>query len=191
MKTSLRSQVDAARTASTILAYAPVDKKHEALSNIAARLLKSANEILIANKEDLREAQANETDASVLDRIRLTPERIAGLSNALDAIASLPDPVGEIIEARKLPNKLNISKVRVPLGVVACIYENRPNVTVDIAALCLKSGNASVLRGGKEAIHSNTKLAEILRESVELADLPGDIIQFIGDTDRALVGELL
>jgi glutamate-5-semialdehyde dehydrogenase len=188
---SVRPQAEAARAASRLLAFAPSAAKNDALANVAERLAARSDEILTANAEDMREAEAAGTDSSALDRIRLTPERITGLREALSAVGELPDPVGEVIEARHLASGLESSRVRVPLGVIACIYENRPNVTIDIAALCLKSGNACVLRGGKEAIRSNIVLAEILRDGITAAGLPGDAVQLISNTDRALVGELL
>ncbi len=188
---SIRPQAEAAHAASRVLAFASTATKNDALAKVGERLAARSDEIVTANTEDLREAEAAGTDAAALDRIRLTPQRVTALTDALAAVGSLPDPVAEIIEGRRLPNGLEASRVRVPLGVIACIYENRPNVTIDIAALCLKSGNACVLRGGKEAIRSNSVLAAVLRDGIAAAGLPADTVQFIANTDRALVAELL
>ncbi len=188
---ALRAQVEAARRGSRGLAVAATSAKNAALAAVAAGLRARRGAVLAANARDLAAAGADGTEAAALDRIRLTPERVEGLAAALAQVAGLPDPVGETIEAAVRPNGLAIGRVRVPLGVVAAIYENRPNVTIDIAALCLKSGNACVLRGGKEALQSNSVLAGIVADGLARAGLPAEAVQFIANTDRALVGELL
>ena len=188
---ALRAQVEAARRGSRGLAVAATSAKNAALAAVAAGLRARREAVLAANARDLAVAGADGTEAAALDRIRLTPERVEGLATALAQVAGLPDPVGETIEAAVRPNGLEIGRVRVPLGVVAAIYENRPNVTIDIAALCLKSGNACVLRGGKEALQSNSVLAGIVADGLARAGLPAEAVQFIANTDRALVGELL
>ena len=188
---ALRAQVEAARRGSRGLAVAATSAKNAALAAVSAGLRARREAVLAANARDLAAAGADGMEAAAIDRIRLTPERVEGLAAALTQVAGLPDPVGETIEAAVRPNGLEIGRVRVPLGVVAAIYENRPNVTIDIAALCLKSGNACVLRGGKEALQSNSVLAGIVADGLERAGLPAEAVQFIANTDRALVGELL
>ena len=188
---ALRAQVEAARRGSRGLAVATTSAKNAALAAVAAGLRARREAVLAANARDLAAAGADGMEAAAIDRIRLTPERVEGLAAALTQVAGLPDPVGETIEAAVRPNGLEIGRVRVPLGVVAAIYENRPNVTIDIAALCLKSGNACVLRGGKEALQSNSVLAGIVSDGLARAGLPAEAVQFIANTDRALVGELL
>ena len=126
-----------------------------------------------------------------LNRLRLTPDKLKGIAADVRTVASLPDPVGELIDGRTLPNGLNVSRRRVPLGVLGAIFESRPNVTIDIASLCLKSGNACVIRGGSEAIRSNTVLARVAREAETSAGVPEGALQLIENTDRALVGQLL
>ena len=188
---SVRPQAEAARRASRVLAHASTAVKDQALDCITAGLRAQRSAIVAANAHDLADAAAAGAGDSVLDRLRLTPARVDGLAAAVEAVRRLPDPVGESIEQRVLPNGLTLGRVRVPLGVIASIYENRPNVTIDIGALCLKSGNACVLRGGREALRSNRLLAQILRDGVGQAGLPPDAVQFIANPDRALVGELL
>ncbi|MCJ7511126.1 MAG: glutamate-5-semialdehyde dehydrogenase, partial [Dehalococcoidia bacterium] len=162
-----------------------------ALHSIAEALLARQEEILAANAEDHAAAKASGISASVLDRLLLNPDRLAAVADGVRTVAALPDPVGEVIDMRTLPNGLIVGRRRVPLGVIAAIYEARPNVTVDIASLCLKSGNACILRGGKEVIRSNTVLARVLQEAATAAGVPEGAIQLIENTDRALVGEML
>ena len=189
--TGLRAQAVAARNASRVLARASAEQKNTALAHIAAALRTQREEIVAANAADLQAAEADGTDLALLDRIRLSPRRVEALAATVETVIRLPDPVGEGLDQRVLPNGLIVGRVRVPLGVVASIYENRPNVTVDIAVLCLKSGNACVLRGGKEAIRSNGVLANVIRGAVAGAGLPAEAVQLIADSDRALVAELL
>lgn len=187
----VREQAEAARDASRLLARASTDAKNAALEGIATLLVEREDAILAANELDLAAGREAGLDDYFLERLTLTPARIRAIAADTRHIASLPDPVGETIDARTLPNGLQISRRRVPLGVVACIYESRPNVTVDVATLCLKSGNASVLRGGKEAVHSNAALGDVLRDALEASDLPAACVQVVRDPDRAHIDELL
>ena len=187
----VREQAEAARDASRLLARASTDAKNAALEGIATLLVEREDAILAANELDLAAGREAGLDDYFLERLTLTPARIRAITADTRHIASLPDPVGETIDARTLPNGLQISRRRVPLGVVACIYESRPNVTVDVATLCLKSGNASVLRGGKEAVHSNAALGDVLRDALEASDLPAACVQVVRDPDRAHIDELL
>ena len=188
---TVRLQAEAAREAGRILAQASGAAKNEALERIAQALSDRDEAIVAANAQDCAEAEAGGLAAAFLDRLRLTPERLAAQAVDVRQIARLDDPVGETIDEQVRPNGLRVQRVRVPIGVIGAIYESRPNVTVDITALCLKSGNACVLRGGKEALRSNRLLAELCRQGLADAGLPGDAIQFIDNPDRMLVGELL
>jgi glutamate-5-semialdehyde dehydrogenase len=187
----VRTKGQAARRAARWLARLSTEVKNRALHGIADALLARQEEILAANAEDHETAKASGLAASVLDRLLLNPDRLANVADGVRTVAALPDPVGEMLDMRTLPNGLVVGRRRVPLGVIAAIYESRPNVTVDIASLCLKSGNACILRGGKEVIRSNTVLARVLREAVAAAGMPEEAIQLIENTDRALVGEML
>ena len=189
--TTVRDQAEAARRAGRVLALAGSEQKNAALAAIAEGLTARRGAILAANAEDLRDAEVADATASILDRIRLTAERVDALAAAVRDVIRLPDPVGEGIDQRVLPNGLAVGRVRVPIGVIAAIYENRPNVTVDIAVLCLKSGNGCILRGGKEALRSNLALGAALHDGLAIAGLPVDAVQLIASADRALVGELL
>lgn len=189
--TELEKKGKLAKSASKKLAFLPTDVKNKALVSISESLLAKQGEILTANKIDYKEAQASGMSAAMLDRLMLSESRLQGIAHDVKTVANLPDPVGEVIEKRKLPNGLQISKRRVPLGVIGAIYESRPNVTVDISALCLKAGNACVLRGGKESLHSNLALAKIVQEAAYQAGIPEGSVQFIESTDRALVDYML
>lgn len=180
-----------ARTAARMLAVARTDIKNQALEAMAAALEQQTDAILAANAADLEKGRADGMNDSLLDRLRLTSERIAGMADGIRQVAALADPVGEIIEGSVRPNGMRISRVRVPLGVVGIIYEARPNVTSDAAALCLKSGNACILRGGKEAITSNTAIAEALRGAVASVGLPADCVQLVTDTSRRTAREMM
>jgi len=181
----------AAKTASRKLATLSTAVKDRALLAIADALIDRQDEIIAANEADIADARADGLGEHLIERMLLTPSRIAGMANDVRSVAALPDPVGEEFEAQRLANGLQVARRRVPLGVIGTIYESRPNVTIDIASLCLKSGNAVILRGGKEAIHTNTMLAGILRDAVASAGAPEGAIQFIENTDRALVSEML
>jgi len=161
------------------------------LHKTASRLLERTPDLLRANAEDMRAAEANDIRGAMLDRLRLTEKRIADMAEGLRQVAALPDPVGEVREGSYRPNGLEIRKLSVPLGVILFIYEARPNVTLDAAALCVKSGNAVILRGGKEAIHSNTILYEILTETLAASGLPANVVRMVATTDREAVGHLL
>lgn len=188
---SILSQGKAARRGAKALAHCSTEQKNHALQNIATALLESRQDVLQANERDLEASRRMGLSESILDRILLTSQRLEGMARDIVAIAALPDPVGQVFDMHTRPNGLQVGKKRVPLGVVGSIYENRPNVTVDISALCLKSGNACILRGGKEAINSNRVLAGLVQESIEKAGLPGDAVQFVDDPNRKLVETML
>ncbi len=187
----LEENCRAAKAASRKLARLSTEVKNMALAAIADKLRVRKEEILVANEVDLKEAAASGMNEALLERLTLSPSRIEGIANDVLAVAALPDPVGEVFDMRTLPNRLLIGRKRVPFGVVAAIYESRPNVTIDISVLCLKSGNAVILRGGREAVHSNSALAGVVREAALEARMPGGVVQFVENTDRALVNHLL
>jgi glutamate-5-semialdehyde dehydrogenase len=187
----VRERGAAARRAARTLALLSTAVKNEALLRIAQLLEDEQEAVLAANAADLEQGRADGLDAYFLERLTLTPERLRDIAADTRQVATLPDPVGEVFDARTLPNGLQIGRRRVPLGVVACIYESRPNVTIDIAALCLKSGNACLLRGGKEARRSNAALGELLQRALAGTGVPADAVQVISDPDRALVEDLL
>ena len=189
--TDIRGMGQAARTAAADLARCAPEQRDKALRNLAALLVQNSQSILSANQDDLNAALADGMDEHVAERMVLNDTRIGDMADAVVNIADLEDPVGEVLEQRTVGNGLRIKRVRVPLGVIGVIYESRPNVTIDIAALCLKAGNAVILRGGKEAIRTNHALASLVREAVIDAEMPADAVQFVESTDRALVGEML
>jgi len=188
---TLLSQAQAAKAAARKLAGTSTVVKNAALEAIAEALIARQDEILAANTQDVKRARDAGLADAPLNRLKLTPAKLQGIAADVRTVARLPDPVGEVIDGWKLPNGLNVSRRRVPLGVLAAVFESRPNVTIDIAALCLKSGNACVIRGGSEAIRSNTVLARVAREAQVAAGVPEGALQFIENTDRALVGQLL
>jgi len=181
----------AARAAATELALCPTRLKNEALLQMARGLEEKTPQLLEANRADLKRARTRGHPRAFLDRLTLTDARVEEMAQALRQIAALPDPVGKTLDTWRRPNGIEISRVRVPLGVVGFVYESRPNVTADAAGLCLKSGNAVVLRGGSEAIESNSKIAAVLAKSLEKVGAPADAIQFIENPDRAAVAALL
>ncbi|MCX6003308.1 MAG: glutamate-5-semialdehyde dehydrogenase [Chloroflexi bacterium] len=187
----LKAKGKAAKEASRKLAYLSTAVKNEALQNIAADLRAKTKEILVANKLDLKQAAANGVNKTMQDRLLLNKARLEGMAKDVLNVAALPDPVGEVFDMRTMPNGLLIGRKRVPLGVIGAMYESRPNVTVDIAVLCLKSGNAVILRGGKEAINSNLALAKLVQQAAVRAGVPEGAIQFVENTDRSLVDEML
>ena len=191
MTDELTTKCAAAREAARLLAKAGGQAKNAALENIAEGLSERQSEILAANEQDLAAGREAGLGDALLDRLMLDPDRLAGLASDVRAVAMLPDPVGETLDMREMPNGLSVGRRSVPLGVIGAIYESRPNVTIDISALCLKSGNAVILRGGREAAHSNTALAELVRDALEEAGLPRDAAQRVESTDRALVGRML
>ena len=188
---NLTAKGRAAKASTRRLAYLSPDIKNQALLNIAEDLLAGKDGILAANKKDYDAAKASGMGAALLDRLMLDESRLEAIAADTRTVAELPDPVGETYEMRTLPNGLKIGKRRVPLGVIAAIYESRPNVTADVAALCLKSGNAVILRGGKETINSNLAIVKIIQEACKKAGMPEGCVQFIDNTDRSLVDRLL
>ena len=180
-----------ARGASRAMARATAGDKNAALSAIAGALRAHRSAILDANQRDLARGRDSGLDAALLDRLELTPERFDGMVEGLEQVIALADPVGGITDLNYRPSGIQVGKMRVPLGVIGIIYESRPNVTIDAAALCLKSGNAAILRGGSEAIDSNQAIAECLRIGLREAGLPETAVQVIETTDRAAVGELI
>jgi glutamate-5-semialdehyde dehydrogenase len=187
----LEAKGRAAKAASRKLARLSTDIKNKALLKIADELLARGGEILAANSVDYEQAKASGMAEAMLDRLLLTKERIEAIASDVRSVASLPDPVGELFDTHTLPNGMQVGKKRVPLGVIGAIYESRPNVTVDISTLCLKSGNATILRGGKEALHSNKALAKVVQDACGEAGLPEDAVQFIESTERALVNHMV
>ena len=187
----LEKKVRTAKAASRRMAYLSAGVKNEALHNVSNDLLARKDEILAANQIDYKEGEASGMGAAMLDRLMLDSSRLEGIAQDVLAVAALPDPVGEVFDMRTLPNGLQLGRKRVPLGVIGAIYESRPNVTIDISALCLKSGNALILRGGKEAIHSNSALAGVVQQAATRAGVPEGAVQFIDNPDRALVDHLL
>jgi glutamate-5-semialdehyde dehydrogenase len=180
-----------ARAASLALAVAPADRRNAALMDLADRIDRSHEALAAANRRDLTAAEANKLAPAQIDRMTLTHERLSHLADSVRQVASLPDPLGEILEETTRPNGLLLRKMRVPIGVIAVIYEARPNVTVDCAILCLKSGNASILRGGSETFETNKALAALISESLGAAGLPHDSVQLVPTTDRAALDVLL
>ncbi|OUR64210.1 glutamate-5-semialdehyde dehydrogenase [Methylophaga sp. 42_25_T18] len=180
-----------ARTASRALARADAGAKNKALLAIADDIRISALTLKQENARDLQAGQEKGLDAALLDRLELTNARIESMAEGLEQIAALPDPVGEISDMNYRPSGIQLGKMRVPLGVIGIIYESRPNVTADAAGLCLKSGNATILRGGSEAIHSNQAIAQCIHRGLQLAGLPTSAVQVVETTDRAAVGQLI
>jgi glutamate-5-semialdehyde dehydrogenase len=187
----LEEKGSAAKAASRRLAYLSTEVKNRALGNIASDLLAKKGEILAANRIDYQAGESSGMSAAMLDRLMLSEERLSAMAQDVLTVATLPDPVGEVFDMRTLPNGLMLGRKRVPLGVIGAVYESRPNVTIDISVLCLKSGNAIILRGGKEAIHSNSALAKVVMAAAARAGIPDGAVQFIENTDRALVSHLL
>jgi glutamate-5-semialdehyde dehydrogenase len=180
-----------ARAASLALAVSPAAARNAALTDLAARIERSRDALLAANQRDLASAEANGLTASQVDRLTLTGERLGHLAESVRQVAALPDPLGEVLEETTRPNGLRLRKVRVPIGVIGVIFEARPNVTVDCAVLCLKSGNAAILRGGSEIFETNKALAALVCESLASAGLPHDAVQLVPTTDRAALDVLL
>jgi len=180
-----------ARAAATVLARAATARKAAALTAAASALRRLAPEILAANAKDVAAGEANGLSGAMLDRLKLDTKRLEGIAGALEAVAALPDPVGSVIDQRAALAGFPLTRVRVPLGVVGIIYESRPNVTADAGALCLMAGNAAILRGGSEAIHSSRAIHAALVEGLSAAGLPEDAIQLVPVTDRAAVGAML
>ena len=181
----------AARAASREIGRASTDAKNTALTTIAKRIIEQSESLKTANQLDLVAGKKKGLDAALLDRLELTDDRIASMAEGLQQIASLSDPIGVITDLAYQPSGIQVGKMRVPLGVIGIIYESRPNVTADAAGLCLKSGNAVILRGGSEAINSNQAVAECIKYGLEKSGLPAEVVQVVETTDRAAVGALL
>ena len=180
-----------AKHAASIMAQASTQQKNAALNHIAQLLLDNQNDLIRANEQDLANAKAKNLDAPLLDRLQLTAKTVQSMADGLRQIAALHDPIGEMGDFAYRPSGIQVGKMRVPLGVVGIIYESRPNVTADAAGLCLKSGNACVLRGGSEAIHSNTAIAKLIYQGLKMAGLPETAVRLVENTDRAGVGAML
>lgn len=180
-----------ARAASRAMARASAEQKNQALLHIAKAVRQQTSEIRRVNQVDVARAKTNGQDAAFVDRLTMTPKTIETMALSLEQIVSLEDPIGKITAFQKQSSGIELAQMRVPLGVIGIIYESRPNVTIDAAALCLKSGNAVILRGGSEAIDSNTLLAQIIQEGLAAADLPKDAVQVVTTTDRSAVGEMI
>ena len=174
-----------------ILAVADTGKKNSALAEISRALIENSDKIIEANQKDHTAAKENGMSVSMQDRLMLNEDRIKGIASAVDELIKLEDPIGKVDNGSVRPNGMRITKIRVPMGVIGMIYESRPNVTADAATLCLKTGNAVILRGGKEAYNSNKCICEIMRDAVEKAGFPKDIIQFVDDTTREVTTELM
>ena len=188
---TIREQASEAARAVRRLATLSTAARNQALLAMADALLREEPVVLAANAADMEAGRAKSLKASLLDRLLLTPERLADMAEGLRQVAALPDPVGAILGGSTLPNGLTVTKIRVPLGVVGIVYEARPNVTADAIGLCLKSGNAVLLKGGSEALHSNTAVAAVLRRAAEEAGIPAGAVQFIASTDHGAVQELI
>src|SRR5712692_5874503 len=180
-----------ARVAARELARAETATKNHALAAIAKTLRGGRARLLAANAEDVKAARTAGKDAAFVDRLTLTEKSIEAMAEGLEEVAKLPDPVGEISELKEQPSGIKVGRMRVPLGVIGIIYESRPNVTADAAALCLKAGNACILRGGSESVRSNLAIAACVHEGLRAASLPEDAVQVVGTADRAAVGQLL
>lgn len=181
----------AAKQASVIMNRMTVNEKNVGLSAVAKALVANASRIIAANDKDIAEAKKNQMSEALLDRLRLTEERIEGMAEGIRQVVALADPVGEIISMKTTPSGLQIGQKRVPMGVIGIIYESRPNVTADAFALCFKTGNAVILRGGSDAIYSNTAICEVIREALQSEGLPADAIQVLQDTSRETAQEFM
>lgn len=188
---NLEAFTKSAKQAANKLSKVSTQRKNDLLSDVADQLILQTEAIVTANQKDLDAAESRGIPAAMIDRLRLTPERIANLAQAVRDIVALPDPVGEITHAWRRPNGIEVGKQRIPLGLIMMIYESRPNVTIDAAALCLKAGNAVILRGGSEAFFSNQFLANILVEALERHQLPREVVSMVPTTDREAVSDLL
>ena len=191
VKQYMQSVGERARAAAREIAKADTGTKNKALEYIADAIDAAKENLGSENQKDMKAGEEKGLDAALLDRLELTPDRIDAMSEGLRQMVALPDPVGEISDMNYRPSGIQVGKMRVPLGVIGIIYESRPNVTADAAGLCLKAGNAAILRGGSEAIHSNKAIAECIKEGLAKAGLPADVVQVVETTDRAAVGELI
>lgn len=191
IKQQMQALGQQARAASRVMAAAETRAKNAALMGALAAIDSTRSELVVANARDLKAGQEKGLEPAMLDRLELTPARIDTMLEGLRQVAALADPIGEITDMRYMPSGIQVGRMRVPLGVIGIIYESRPNVTVEAASLCLKSGNATILRGGSEAIHSNQAIAECIRQGLESAGLPATAVQVVATTDRAAVGEMI
>ncbi|MGO4343962.1 glutamate-5-semialdehyde dehydrogenase [Paenibacillus sp. MCAF9] len=191
MISEVRTKATLAQDATAIMNRLSTEQKNTALTRMADALIAETNAIITANELDLQRGREQGTSPSMLDRLALNKDRVASIAEGLRQIVELPDPVGELLEHFDRPNGLKVNKIRVPIGVIGMIYEARPNVTVDAAGLCLKTGNCVVLRGGSAAIESNRKIVEVLKNALSNTAMPADAIQLIEDSDRASVNEML
>jgi glutamate-5-semialdehyde dehydrogenase len=191
IQTALQLMGKQARDAARVLGRASTREKNTALLKSAELIRESSSVLQLANNKDMQAGTEKGLDDALLDRLLLTPERIEQMAEGLEQIAALPDPVGAISDLKYRPSGIQLGKMRMPLGVIGIIYESRPNVTADAAALCLKSGNAAILRGGSEAIHSNKAIAQCIQGGLQAANLPAATVQLIENTDRAVVGALV
>jgi glutamate-5-semialdehyde dehydrogenase len=191
IKQYMKSVGQAARAASRAMAMADTNAKNHALENIATAILLASAKLIAENAKDVAAAKQNGLDDASIDRLTLTEKTVKGMAEGLRQIAALPDPIGEISDMKYRPSGIQVGKMRVPLGVIGIFYESRPNVTADAAGLCLKSGNACILRGGSEAIHSNQAIAACVHQGLREAGLPETAVQVVNTTDRAAVGELI
>jgi glutamate-5-semialdehyde dehydrogenase len=191
MSFSITDAAKQAKRAARQVANLTSAQRNQLLSDIAEALISNTSSILVANKKDLAAAKSNGLDAAMLDRLALDPKGIQGIANAVLEIAAQPDPVGSISKIERMPSGIQVGKMRIPLGVIAMIYESRPNVTIDAAALCLKAGNAVILRGGKEALHSNLALAECIEAALAKQQLDPAAVVVVPDPDRAVMNELM
>ena len=182
---------EAARNSSRRLAMEPGSVRNDAISCIGDKILENLDSILEANSEDVIRAKKNGLTEASVDRLLLTENRLKSMVDDIRNVISLQDPLGVTFDTKNMPNGLQVGKKRVPLGVIGVIYESRPNVTVDVSVLCIKSGNAAILRGGSESFNSNIALGSVIRDGLEASGINRDAIQVIGDTDRALVKEML
>lgn len=180
-----------AKAASYVIANADTQQKNQALYAIAQLLRENEDQLIAANQKDMQSAQEKGLDAALLDRLQLSSKTVSSMAEGLEQIAALPDPVGEMTDFAYRPSGIQIGKMRVPLGVIGIIYESRPNVTADAAALCLKAGNACILRGGSEAIHSNMAIVKLIHQGLQMFRLPENIVSFVEHTDREGVGSML
>lgn len=191
IKKLMLDMAKSAKTAGRALAKLPTNTKNQVLISMAEQLVRQTGKIQKANAQDIRAGKKKGLSAALMDRLTLTDSVIASMADGLKDVAALPDPVGEVVKMWKRPNGLQVGRMRIPLGVIGMIYESRPNVTVDAAALCLKAGNAILLRGGSEAIHSNLVLAEVLQKALKAFKIPGEAVQVVPVTDREAVKEML
>ena len=191
VRTYMRDLGRAARSAARVLARADTDTKNRALHEMARELRSRSAELLEANRADVAEAARSGRDGAFIDRLTLSPKSVEQIAQGLEEVAALEDPIGRVEELVRRPSGIEVGRMRVPLGVIGIIYESRPNVTADAAALCLKAGNACILRGGSEALHSNHAIAACVRAGLRSAGLPEDAVQVVATTDRAAVGELI